>query len=1133
MTGQQITSGVLGGGGMRSRRRATVSSSGHPDPDPHWYKDAVVYELRVGAFQDGDGDGRGDFRGLISRLDYLQDLGVSALWLLPFYPSPLRDDGYDISDYMSLHPDSGTLADFKEFIEEAHRRRLRVITDVVLNHTSDQHPWFQRARHAPEGSSARDFYVWSSKPDGYPGARIIFHDFETSNWTWDPVAKAYYWHRFYSHQPDLNFDNPAVRRSVLRMVDYWLALGVDGLRLDTVPYLYERERTNCENLPETHAFLKGMRQHIDARFSGRMLLAEANQWPEDASMYFGRGDECHMVFHFPLMPRLFMSLQMEDRYPLVDILAQTPQIPDPCQWALFLRNHDELTLEMVSDEERDYMLRYYAHDAQARINLGIRRRLAPLLDNDRRRIELMNALLFSLPGTPVLYYGDEIGMGDNVYLGDRNGVRTPMQWSADRNAGFSRANPQRLYAPVIIDPEYHYESVNVESQQTNRYSLLNWTKRLIALRKRYRVFGHGSIEFLLPSNRKVLAFVRSWEQERVLVVANLSRVVQYAELDLSKYGGSVPVELFGRTAFPAVGSQPYLVTLGPHSFYWLALERPQPAAAAPAGGGRPPLLRASGSWTSLLEGPDREEFQAALPEVLRAAPWSGNRPAADSMRVVDHVPIPIEGDEAMIVLAESVQDGRVSETNVLTLGFRPRAGNEPDGGAILAELELRRRGGSTRGVLQDAAGLAGFCRALVEGLGRQRRWRGSKGEICARPLGGYRQLIAELGREPADSPSVCNDEGATAMRCDRRFVLKLLRQLPEGVSPEFEVAAFLSERTIFRHVAAIAGALEYRMRRREPCTLAILIEQVPDQQNAWDWTLDQLEQFFERALVTGLGPQQIPVPAEALLELVEATPPLLVGQTMGSYAEAARLLGQRSAELHLALSSDARDPAFRPEPFTSNYQRSLYQSLRNQARDVMGLLAERRTLLPSDAQDAVTALLGSETELLAALRGIAERPLDGKRIRGHGDYQLRSVLNTGSDFAITGFGGERSRSLAERRLKRSPLRDVASMLRSFDRAASAALESTSATVREEDAESLRQWARFWKKWTGSAFVRSYLRTLGESSLLPSARADLRLLLRTLTLEKSVSHLGEELAHRLEAAPRSVRALLELLQGDGP
>jgi len=537
------------------------------DENPLWYKDAVIYQTHVRAFFDANGDGIGDFKGLTEKLDYLEGLGVTAVWLLPFYPSPLKDDGYDIADYTNVHPNYGTLRDFQEFLKEAHRRSIRVITEMVLNHTSDQHSWFQQARRAKPGTAARDFYVWSDSSERYKDARIIFKDFEISNWAWDPVAQAYYWHRFYSHQPDLNFDHPEVQKAVFQAMDYWLNIGVDGLRLDAVPYLYEREGTNCENLPETHEVLRKLRAHVDRRYSHRMLLAEANQWPEDAAAYFGKGDECHMAFHFPLMPRMFMAVQMEDRFPIIDILGQTPAIPDLSQWAMFLRNHDELTLEMVTDEERDYMYRVYARDPSARINLGIRRRLAPLLENDRRKIELMNVLLFTMPGTPVIYYGDEIGMGDNHYLGDRNGVRTPMQWSSDKNAGFSRANPQRLYFPTIIDPEYHYESVNVENQERNQASLLWWMKRLIAVRKQSKAFGRGTIEFLYPDNSKILAYLRSYQDERILVVVNLSRHPQSVELDLSRCAGCVPEEVFGRNHFPLVKDAPYPLTLGAYSYY--------------------------------------------------------------------------------------------------------------------------------------------------------------------------------------------------------------------------------------------------------------------------------------------------------------------------------------------------------------------------------------------------------------------------------------------------------------------------------------------------------------------------------------------------------------------------------------
>ncbi len=539
--------------------------------DELWYKDAIFYELHVKAFYDSNGDGIGDFRGLMEKLDYLQDLGVDCLWILPFYPSPLRDDGYDISDYYNVHPSYGTLADFKAFLRAAHHRGIRVITDLVMNHTSDQHPWFQESRRSPN-SRYRNYYVWSQTNKKYLDARVIFTDTERSNWTWDMDANAYYWHRFFSHQPDLNYDNPQVRRAMTRVIRFWLDLGVDGFRLDAVPYLYEREGTNCENLPETHGYLREVRRAVERTHPGRVLLCEANQWPQDVRAYFGDGDECHMAFNFPVMPRLFMGIRREDRLPIVDIIEQTPGIPASGQWGLFLRNHDELTLEMVTDEERDYMYHEFAGDPRMKLNLGIRRRLAPLMGNGRRQIELLNSLLFTLPGSPILYYGDELGMGDNIFLGDRNGVRTPMQWNGDRNAGFSRADAAQLYTPIILDPVYGYQAVNVEAQQRIPSSLLNWTKRMIRIRKRYPVFGRGSIEFLLPENRKVLAFLRSDGSQTVLVVANLSRFSQPVHLDLQRFRGTTPVELIGETRFPCVREEPYFLSLGPHGFYWFRLE---------------------------------------------------------------------------------------------------------------------------------------------------------------------------------------------------------------------------------------------------------------------------------------------------------------------------------------------------------------------------------------------------------------------------------------------------------------------------------------------------------------------------------------------------------------------------------
>src|SRR5262245_53730360 len=713
------------------------ASPKEPVSDPLWYKDAIIYELHVKTFADSDGDGMGDFRGLIQKLDYLQELGITAIWLLPFYPSPLKDDGYDIADYFDVNPNYGTLEDFRAFLDEAHKRGLRVITELVINHTSDQNPWFQKSRRAAPGSPEREFYVWSDTPEKYPEARIIFKDFESSNWSWDPLAKAYYWHRFYSHQPDLNFDNPAVHEAVEKVCDYWLSMGVDGLRLDAVPYLYEREDTNSENLPETHEYLRKLRAHIDAKFPNRMLLAEANQWPEDAAAYFGKGDETHMSFHFPLMPRMFMALQMEDRFPIIDIMEQTPSIPQSCQWAMFLRNHDELTLEMVTDEERDYMYRVYATDPHARINLGIRRRLAPLLADNRRKIELLNTLLFSMPGTPIIYYGDEIGMGDNFYLGDRNGCRTPMQWSPDRNAGFSRANPQQLYLPVTIDPEYHYEAVNVENQQKNLLSLLWWTRRVIAMRKIFKAFSRGSLEFLNPDNPKVLAFLRRWEHETIMVIVNLSRFSQAAELDLSRFAGCVPMEVFSRNLFRPIRKTRYVITLGPHAYYWFALH-------APIDGRRAlkkhlvPTIKAAAQVDVLLGNSQREQLERdVLPNYIENSRWFGSKARAfRNLRVTEQLAFSPDADGARLWFVEVNYLDAPTETYAMPVkiasGENAHSITQNSSHAVVAHFG--RKNGA---ILCDAIWDEAFRSQLFEAIVQRRRLSAQAGQFVGLTTSGF------------------------------------------------------------------------------------------------------------------------------------------------------------------------------------------------------------------------------------------------------------------------------------------------------------------------------------------------------------------------------------------------------------
>jgi maltose alpha-D-glucosyltransferase/alpha-amylase len=1104
------------------------------EDDAQWYKDAILYEVHVRAFHDSNGDGIGDFPGLTRRLDYLEELGITAIWLLPFYPSPLRDDGYDIADYAGVHPDYGTLADFRTFLSGAHRRGIRVITELVVNHTSDQHRWFQNARKAPPGSRARDFYVWSEDPERYQEARVIFQDFEGSNWTWDPVARAYFWHRFYSHQPDLNFDNPRVHDAVLRAMDHWLKMGVDGMRLDAVPYLYERDGTNCENLPETHAFLRKLRAHVDASFPNRMLLAEANQWPEDACAYFGNGDECNMAFHFPVMPRLFMAVQMEDRFPIIDIIDQTPAIPESCQWALFLRNHDELTLEMVTDEERDYMYRVYGRDPRARVNLGIRRRLAPLLGNSRRRIELLNGLLFSLPGTPIVYYGDELGMGDNFYLGDRNGVRTPMQWSPDRNAGFSRANPQRLYLPTIIDPEYHFEAINVEAQQNNPNSLLWWMRRLIALRKRYRAFGRGSMQFLYPDNAKVLAFVRSWEGEHILVVANLSRFVQHAEFDLSEYAGSTPIELFGRTHFPRVGETPYAFTLGPHTFYWFALEGPSAEEIAGEGARHSalPEITVTGGWRAVFDDRFRTALEDAIAADLPRRRWFGNK-AQEITRisVSDIVPFGAPTEAALLLVRVEYAEGEPS-TYAMPVLFA--SGESAEGlveefpHAAIARLAVR---GAASGVLMDAWVVGEFSSALLDAIRRQRRFKGENGELLATPARGRRGLLAGAG---SLEPSLMRAEQSnSSVAFGQRLILKLFRRVEPGVNPDLEIGRFLTEKG-FPQVAPVAGSLEYRQGSSEVCSLAILQEFVPNEGDAWSYTLDALSRFFERALALGSSANAaVAAPRASVLELARTEPTPEACDLLNTYLEAARLLGQRIGEMHLALSSDTSNPAFVPEAFTALYQRSVHQSMRTLADRVFPLLARRSGAVPETGRAEAERVLALRDRVHDRFAAMLQRRITARRIRCHGDLHLGQVLYTGKDFVIIDFEGEPSRPVGERRIKRSPLRDVAGMLRSFHYVGYAALltQQERGLITSSAAPGLAPWIRFWHDWACAAFLRSYLDTAGAGCFLPSSEDELSGLLDAYLLEKAIYELGYELNNRPAWVSIPLHGILSLVDAE--
>lgn len=1094
-----------------------------------WYKDAIIYEVHVRSFYDSNDDGIGDFRGLTEKLGYLEDLGVTAIWLLPFYPSPLKDDGYDIADYFNIHPEYGTLRDFREFLKQAHQRGIGVITELVLNHTSDQHPWFQRARRAKPGSARREFYVWSDTPEKYQEARIIFKDFETSNWTWDPLAKAYYWHRFYSHQPDLNYDNPHVQEAMLRVLDFWLGLGVDGLRLDAVPYLYEREGTNCENLPETYAYLRKLRAHIDGQFNGRMLLAEANQWPEDAAAYFGAGDECHMAFHFPLMPRIFMASRMEDRFPIIDILEQTPAIPELCQWALFLRNHDELTLEMVTDEERDYMYRVYAEDPRARINLGIRRRLAPLLGNNRRKIELMNILLFSLPGTPILYYGDEIGMGDNYYLGDRNGVRTPMQWGPDRNAGFSKANPQKLYLPVIIDPEYHYEAVNVETQERNLSSPLWWMKRVIAMRKRCKAFGRGSLEFLSSSNPKVLAFVRQYQNEIILVVVNLSRFSQVAEIDLSKYAGSIPEEVFSQNKFPAIKESPYVLTLGPYDHHWLRLERERAAGSIDA---ESAILeyRVRDKWKAILGSELKERLEEEiLPEYLKRCAWFGERGRSiRRIKILDSIAIAENSDvsQLAVVKIDFIEGSPNLYLWPLSFATQDRAKQVvqefPQG--ILARL----RAGDVDGVLYESIYDEEFRRNLLTLIARRRRLKGSGGELVASRGREFLRVLPDKGL-PLVSQLVTVGQRGPLILYDNTYVLRLYRRLDEGINPNLEIVKPLTEKLEFSHVPPFAGAIEYKRRGFDSVAIGVLQGFVPNQGDAWTYTVDVIGRYFERVLVRGREAQQVPEVAGSFLTLDPLViPPLLLDLIGGIYLEIARLLGQRTGELHRALASLSDDASFAPEPFTMLYQRSLYQSMRGLTRRVLQSLEKNLKRLPDSIHAEAVSVLASEPDILNRLQRILRKKIAATKMRIHGDYHLGQVLYTGKDFVIINFEGLSARAWGERRLKHSPLRDVASMLRSFQYAAHSALFLQS-SVRPEDRHWLEPWADRWYYYVGGVFLQSYLDTTRDARFLPADREGLEILLHTLALERAIYELGHDLTTRPDGTIIPIKGIKAILK----
>jgi maltose alpha-D-glucosyltransferase/alpha-amylase len=1050
-----------------------------------WYKDAVIYQLHVKAFSDGTGDGTGDFAGLIEKLPYIAELGASAVWLLPFYPSPLRDDGYDIADYKGVHPLYGTLRDARKFIKAAHRVGLRVITELVVNHTSDQHPWFARARKAPRGSSARNWYVWSDSPDRYSGTRIIFTDTETSNWTWDPVAKQFYWHRFFSHQPDLNFDHPPVFEAIVDVMRFWFDLGVDGMRLDAVPYLCEREGTNNENLPETHAVLKRLRDVLDTEYPDRFLLAEANQWPEDVRAYFGDGDECHMAFHFPLMPRMFISIAEEDRYPIVDIMRQTPPIPENCQWAMFLRNHDELTLEMVTDRERAFMYRTFAPDARARVNVGIRRRLAPLMENDRRRIELMTSLLLSMPGTPIVYYGDEIGMGDNIYLGDRDGVRTPMQWSGDRNGGFSTADAQRLFLPAIMDPVYGYPAVNVEAQQRSPSSLLNWLKRLIAVRQAHRVFGRGTQTFLFPENRKIVAYVREYEDEAVLCVANLARTPQAVSLDLSRFAGRIPVEMIGWSPFPRIGPEAYVLTLPGHAFFWFLLlervpERVEMAGPAPLPMPEFTTLVLPGGWRGLVRGTVRTLLETEIaPPYLRAVHALPAALEPAPMQLVDL--IPLSSDDVPPLIALFTAPVRSQElASVLPLAILEES---PGEGAI-----ARVRTGSHEALLVDGASDDRLWLALLQALRTNGRFAGDHGTLVAEASWN----LADLALAEGESLRRTTGHGRhLSAILGETVLITLFRRTHRGENAEIEIGRLLEE-AHFPHSPPLLGTFVYEpaggATAEDRIGAGIAHRYVLNQGDGWTVTRTFLERFLERRRATPLAETATSVSGE---------------NETGVYFRRAEELGNRLASLHLALAAGPA-PAFGRIAIDDAMRAHWTEATVARAQFVFERL---RTARASDiVADRVRDLLARGDELVAAVRSCG--PFDlGVAIRIHGDFHLARILVTEADLLIVDAGaGDEMRPAGERRRFESPLRDLARMLRSFDAAAAAALR-TLAPDRTEDPERFSADLAAWSRSAGEALVRGYARSVNGTELALRDPGDLATRLRALRLHDAIEALA--------------------------
>lgn len=1085
-----------------------------------WFKDAIIYELSVRAFHDSNADGIGDFQGLIQRLDYLEDLGINTIWLLPFFPSPLKDDGYDVTEYCDIHPDYGTLSDFRQFLKEAHRRNIRVITELVLNHTSDQHPWFQKSRKARVGSRYKDYYVWSNTADRYKDARIMFTEEESCNWSWDNEARMYYWHRYYRHQPELNYENPEVQLEIIKVVDFWMKMGVDGFRLANVPFLFEEEGTSCENLPQTHAFLKRLRAHVDKYYDNRVLLAEANMWPEDAAQYFGQGDECHMNFHYPLMPRLYLGLRTEDTYPIIDILEQTPATPPNTQWALFLRNHDEIGLEMVTEEEKDYLFKAYATDPDTKHNIGIRRRLAPLLNNDRRKIELLYAILFSLPGTPVLYYGDEIGMGDNIYLGDRFGVRTPMQWNMNINAGFSTANPQKLFLPVVSDPMYRHESINVATQEENPSSLLWWIRNVLNMRKRLGIFGKGGLTFIESSNSKVLCFARVHEKENVIVVANLSQFSQATTLDLKSFKDCDITEVFSQNRFRSVGDGEYHITIGPYGYFWFQADVSEKKEQS-ASSNELFLLKSDLSWERMFGNYNEVRVleRKVLQPFMKKCRWFGGKARAISKVSVNKmIPLKVDNETHYLVIVEVHYVQRLPELYFLPMCFMP-----PD--SMLDKVEYTTQSVICRADIQGKTGFVldssyhkGFRDFLFVSMDRKTRIKEDEGTLEFNS-----SVYAKLNSSKVESKILKADSSNTAIIYNDKYFFKFYRKIETEINPDLEIVRFLSENTSFRNAPKYSGSVEFRDTEGKLIVFGLLQEKVENQGDSWIMAIDSVGRFYERVMAKAKKeklPQLINKPA---LRFEDA--PELIQEFIGrGFYERVVRLGQRTAEMHLALASDKSTPAFAPEAFTANYQRSLYSALRKLTRDRFKLLEQSMDKLNDDTKVLAKKVLDFEDNVLACFSEVYQTKINGIKTRIHGDYHLGQVLFTGNDFIIIDFEGEPGFSFSERRLKKSPLKDVAGMMRSFHYAAFGKI-LLNENYREKDIEFLEQWAEQWQHYVSRFYLDAYLERVGFKA---EASPETEILIRTYLLEKAIYELGYELNGRPDWVNIPLRGIYYLM-----